>query len=158
MEITTVDNPKIKPKILTAWLLMTTRRTIPIITIRIQNFSRYPFCPCCAFAFRSSRVDSAVTDVMIFITSLCDTQKLPIDITPPISTASANAGDTTTAEPSVRIASTIQLITCIFCSVNDSSITQLSSPLSSAFPDHLYFARGSRASSYIRQQYQKPGR
>lgn len=165
MESTTVDKPKIKPKISTVRLLMITRRTIPIIAIRSQNFSKYPRCPWRACAFRSSSEGSDVTEWMSFITSLCDIQKLQIDNTPPTSTASAKAGDTTIAEPRDKNNSTIQLITCIFCSVNDSSITKSSSLLLSSFPacrgrlcSYPCYARGFRAGTCNRRQYRKPAR
>ena len=125
---TTVDNPKIKPKILTTLLLISKSKTIPINTIRIQNFNKYPFCPCCAWAFRSSKEDNEEIEPIIRRTSLLDTQKLTIERTPPTKRDQANHQETRIAEVHVITASTIQLITCIFCRASPSlSVTQASS-------------------------------
>ena len=153
---TTVDNPKISPKILPTPLLMKKNRTIPIIAIRSQNFNIYPFWPCFAFVFlpSGSGVD-AIDSINPFI-SLCDIKKLMFETMPPASTDQPNATDTNKTDPNVSPASTTQHMRWISCRDITSSVTQPPSPSYPAFYPSSYCAREFQIEICKRQQYQTP--
>jgi hypothetical protein len=108
---------------LTAPLLINRNRTIPIIAIRSQNFNKYPFWPCFAFAFLSSGSRDDVIDSTNPFISFWDIKKLRFETTPPANTDQAKEVETRKNDPNVSPANTIQHALCIFCRDKTSSVT-----------------------------------